>query len=184
MIRKFYQSVNTIKYSIPMTVLAFIIFAEAYLTTMGKDISALRIALIVTAAALAVVMVFYYRSKFQVRRQLKKVEDLKAYEAGGMIDRSYFLEDRMLVCAGLHIEEVRTKDLVEAVLEEKAHGRFVLHLKDHTHTIDMSLLDREEGERTAGYLKRVNPAIVLTDVEPKGKGTLKELGADVRYEKK
>jgi hypothetical protein len=48
----------------------------------------------------------------------------------------------------------------------------------------MSLLDREEGERTAGYLKRVNPAIVLTDVEPKGKGTLKELGADVRYEKK
>jgi hypothetical protein len=184
MIRKFYQSVNTIKYSIPMTVLAFIIFAEAYLMTLGKAVSALRIALIITAAALAVVMVFYYHSKLLVRRQLKKVEDLKAYEDGGMIDRTYFLEDRMLVCDGLHIEEVKTKDLIAAALEEKAHGRYVLHLKDAAHTIDMSLLDREEGERTAGYLKRVNPAIVLTDIEPKGKGTLKELGADVRYEKK
>jgi hypothetical protein len=92
MIRKFYQSVNTIKYSIPMTVLAFIIFAEAYLTTMGKDISALRIALIVTAAALAVVMVFYYRSKLSGTASAEESGGLcKAYEAGGMIDRSLFL---------------------------------------------------------------------------------------------
>lgn len=183
MIKKFYQSVNTLKFSMPMTGLAFVIFIEAFLLTSGKNRELLHTLLIITAILLAIVMVFYYTSKIKVNKQLKQVEDLKAYEQGGMIDRTYILEDRMLVCMGLHIEEVKTKDIVGAVLEEKDHGKYVLHLKDATHFIDMSLLDLEEGQRTVAYLKRVNPSVQLTNIEPKGNGTLKELGADVRYEK-
>lgn len=182
MIQKFYQSVNAMKFAIPMTGLAFLIFVEAFLMTMGKAVSKLYIALILTAAVLGVIMFFYYKNKFHIASQLKKVKDLQAYENGGMLDRTYFLEDRMLVCSGLNIEEVMTKDLQGAVLEEKAHGKYVLHLKDADHFIDMSLLDQEEGQRAAAYLKRVNPAIALTNVEPKGSGTLKELGADVHDE--
>ena len=121
MIKKFYQSVNSMKFAIPMTSLAFLIFVEAFLMTMGKAVSKLYIALIITAVILAVIMVFYYYNKIKVNTQLKKVNDLKAYEDGGMIDRTYILEDRMLVCCGIKIEEVKTKDVVGAVLEEKAH---------------------------------------------------------------
>jgi hypothetical protein len=169
-------------FAIPMTGLAFLIFIEAFLLTMGKAASSLYIALIITAVILAVVMSIYYYNKIQIHKQLKKVQDLKAYEQGGMVDRSYILEDRMLVGNGLHIEEVKTKDLVGAVLEEKAHGKYVMHLKDQTHFVDMSLRDREEGQRIAAYFKRVNPSIALSNVEPKGAGTLKELGADIHYE--
>jgi hypothetical protein len=181
MIKKFYQSVNSMKFAIPMTSLAFLIFVEAFLMTMGKAVSKLYIALIITAVILAVIMVFYYYNKIKVNTQLKKVNDLKAYEDGGMIDRTYILEDRMLVCCGIKIEEVKTKDVVGAVLEEKAHGKYVMHLKDASHFIDMSLLDKEDGQKVAAYLKRVNPSVSLTNVEPKGQGTLKELGADVHY---
>lgn len=174
---------NAMKFAVPMTSLAFLIFVEAFLMTMGKAVSKLYLAMIITAAVLAVVMFFYYRNKIKINLQLKKVNDLQAYENGGMIDRTYLLEDRMLVCYGMHIEEVRTKDLVGAVLEEKAHGKYVLHLKDQNHFIDMSLLDKEEGQRTAAYLKRVNPSVTLTNIEPKGQGTLQELGADVHYGK-
>jgi hypothetical protein len=184
MIKKFYQSVNAMKFAVPMTVLAFLIFAEAFLMTMGKAVSRMYIALIITAAVLAVIMFFYYRNKIRINAQLKKVSDLKAYENGGMVDRTYILEDRLLAGCGVHVEEVLTKDIVGAVLEEKAHGRYVMHLKDASHFIDMSLLDKEDGQKIAAYLKRVNPSVALTNVEPKGQGTLKEFGADVRFEKK
>lgn len=183
MVRKFYQSVNTVMFVFPMTALAFLVFVEAFLMTMGKAVSTLYTLLIITAVLLAIVMAFYYYNKITIHNELKKVSDLKAYEDGGMVDRTYVLEDRMLVGCGKHIEEVKTKDLVGAVMEEKKHGKYVMHLKDQTHFIDMSLLDKDEGERIAAYMKRVNPSISLSNVEPKGTGTLKELGADVRYGK-
>jgi hypothetical protein len=183
MIRKFYQSVNTVMFVVPMTALAFLVFVEAFLMTMGKAVSTLYTLLIITAVLLAIVMAFYYYNKFKILKELKNIPDLKEYEEGGMVDRTYVLEDRMLVGCGIHIEEVHPKDLVGAVMEEKAHGKYVMHLKDQTHFIDMSLLDKDEGERIAAYLKRINPSIALTNVEPKGTGTLKELGADVRYGK-
>lgn len=183
MIKKFYQSANTFLFAIPMTTLAFLIFIEGFFMTMGKAVDKLYILMIISAVALAIVMFFYYSNKIKVSRQLKKIKDLSAYEKGGMLDRTYILEDRMLVCAGLHIEEVYPKDLVGAVLEEKAHGKYVMHLKDATHFIDMSLVDKEQGQRAAAFLKRVNPSIALTNVEPKGTGTLKELGADIQYRK-
>ena len=184
MVKKYYQSLIAMIFAIPMTSLAFLIFIEAFIMTSGKARQTFYILLIITTILLGIVMAFYYGKRIKLHQQLKNVSDLRAYEDGGMIDRTYVLEDRMLVGCGLHVEEVKTDQLVGALLEEKAHGKYVMHLKDTTHFIDMSLMDLEEGQRIAAYLKRVKPSITLTNVEPKGTGTLKELGADVHYGKK
>ena len=184
MVKKYYQPLIAMIFAIPMTSLAFLIFIEAFFMTSGKAEHTFYVLIVITALLLVIVMAFYYGSRIKLYKQLKNVDDLHAYEEGGMIDRTYVLEDRMLVGCGLHVEEVETDQLVGAVLEEKKHGKYVMHLKDTTHFIDMSLMDLEEGQRIAAYLKRVNPSVVLTNVEPKGTGTLRELGADVHFGKR
>jgi hypothetical protein len=179
MIRKFYQSYNSLKYGPLMTFLAFAIFAEAFIYT-SKGQPGLRTAMIITAVLLAVVMVFYYRQKILIGLTLRKVKDLDAYEKGGCIDRTWILEDRVLACDRSKISEHQTGDITEAVLEEKNHGKYVLHCRDSKGTFTISLMDRGDGERLAAFLQRKNPQIRLTNVTPKGKGTLQELGADGR----
>ena len=44
----------------------------------------------------------------------------------------------------------------------------------------MQAIDKDEAERFAAFVKRKNPNVILTNVTPKGNGTLRELGAGVQ----
>lgn len=179
MVNKYYQSLNALHFSMPMTTLAILIFAQAYLLTEGKAPSKIKITMILTAIVLVILMFFYYRNKLKIRKALKNVQNIKEYEQGGMVNRSYILEQRLLACNGLDIQEVQTKDVKELSLEEKNHGKYYLHLHCNDKIVIMSLLDKEDGQKVASYFQKRNPNIVLTNIQPKGNGTLKELGAGV-----
>lgn len=54
----------------------------------------------------------------------------------------------------------------------------ILELTGKQGTFKVMTIDRDEAERFAAFIKRKNPACVL-NIEPKGNGTLQELGAGV-----
>ena len=75
---------------------------------------------------LACVLAFYYKDKLHVLKQLKQVKDLVEYEKGGVVDRSWILEDRMLCTKGLDIREVRSSTVSKVVLLNEEKGKQVL----------------------------------------------------------
>lgn len=176
-IKRFYQSYNAVKYSIPMTSIAFLIFIEAFIYT-GRREPVLRLCMILTTIVLSVIMFLYYRNKFKISKVLKKIQDIDAYEKGGCVDRSWFLEDRMLISDGKNIGEHSVYGIQKLKLDERNHGKYFLHITQSEKEYDISLTDRESGQRLTSFFIRKNPGINYENIQPKGSGTLKELGAD------
>jgi F0F1-type ATP synthase, beta subunit len=80
------------------------------------------------------------------------------------------------------LPSIKNAILIKTSEKEEMTAEVAQHIGDDiVRCIAMSLLDKEDGQKVAAYLKRVNPSVSLTNVEPKGQGTLKELGADVHY---
>ena len=80
---------------------------------------------------LACVLAFYYKDKLHVLKQLKQVKDLVEYEKGGVVDRSWILEDRMLCAKGLNIREVKSSTVSKVVLCNEEKGKQVFQKKKH-----------------------------------------------------
>ncbi len=176
MVKKFYYSLVSLKYSFFMFGLPFLIFVFAFLNK-ERGIAVAKPIMMVLTGLLAVVMVFYYRDKYKISKALKKIGNLQAYEEGGMVDRSYILEDRMLVCSGFEVTELKPDDIMSVTYQEGKYGKGILLLKDEKQTYPMSTLSLDEARRFAAFLKRKNKTITITGIEPSGNGTLKELGA-------
>lgn len=177
MVKRYYTSRIALVFSAPMTLLAFSVFIVAWFD--NKNTSAkLKPVMIVLAVLLGIVMFFYYRYKIRISSALRKVENLEEYEKGGMLERSFILEERMLAGSGLGVKELKTAGVKKLELEDKGH-KLILHITNGEGTFDAQVIDRSEAERFAAFMKRKNPDIILSNVEPKGNGTLKELGAGV-----
>lgn len=125
------------------------------------------------AAALLIVMLFYFRDRITVARSMKKIDDIKAYEYAGIVDRSRILSDRALCCNKLQIHEVFLNTLKTVTMDTDI---LVLHLKTEEQCIDMSVRDKEEAERFCAFIKRKYPDVSFENIQPKGKGTLHDLG--------
>lgn len=166
------------KYVYFMFGIPLLIFTVAFIETR-KKLVVFKYMMMVLAALLAVVLFFYYRDKLNISKQLKNIKDIYEYERGGVVDRSWILEDRILCCKDLDIHEVITKDIKEVHVENDKKGKVLLHLKTDQE-IDMTALSKEEAERLVAYIKRKNPNAILNGIEPKGKGTLQELGAGIQ----
>ena len=178
MVKRFYQGLISLRYSMPMTFLAFTIFIVAFFRTKSEK-PFLTVMMAVLAAVLAVIMFFYYKAKLGISKSLRKVENIEEYERGGMLDRSFILEERMLLGYGLKVQEEKTSGITECMIEEKGH-KAIVHLKkaDGT-TVDANAIDVAEAQRFAAFLKRKNPDIAL-NMDPLGSGSLKELGANLK----
>ena len=100
MIKKYYQSLNSLLYGPFMTPLVFLVFALAFFYEK-KGIQELRYAMMVGTAILGVILVMYYTKKFKIARALKSIRNIEEYEKGGVIDRSWILNDRMIAGIGL-----------------------------------------------------------------------------------
>ena len=95
MIKRYIQSYVSSKYVFALPGLALGVFVFAFLYTMSGS-SVMRYIGIAIGLVLFAVMVVYYREKFMVSRQLKKVPDLNAFNDAVMIGMAFFLEGRML----------------------------------------------------------------------------------------
>ena len=178
MVKRYYHSLVSLKYSIALTSLAMIIFILAFFQTTTKS-ETLKIVMFVVAVILAIVMFFYYKTKLGISREIKKIEKVDEYYDGGMVDQSYILEDRMLVCHQLKIKEHPTSPIQHIKLIEGKYGKVSLEIQaEETYTIPCSDLD--QAQRLTAFLKRKNENVSLEGITPKGNGTLKELGAEFK----
>lgn len=176
MIKRFYYGILGLKYSYALTGLSLIIMVIAFIKTR-KSAPAVDYLLYITAGALAILMIFYYKAKWSIRSQLKKINDIKEYEKGGMVDESYILEDRMLVYRNRKITERPTKGIVKMEVSDAPRNRLLITITDQDGTYEMESYGKPEAERFAAFLKRRNPDMEFVNITPKGIGTLKELGA-------
>jgi len=178
MVKRYYTSRIALVFSAPVTLLAFSVFIVAWFDNKNTT-AKLKPVMIVLAVLLGIVMFFYYRNKIRLSSALRKVEKVDEYEKGGMLERSFILEDRMLAGCGLRVKELKTTGVKQLELEDKGH-RLILHITNNEGVYDAQVIDRNEAERFAAFMQRKNPGIILKNIEPKGNGTLKELGAGVQ----
>ena len=175
MIKRFYYGLISLYYSFFLTGLPLVIFVLAFARQKNPK-PALQYGMIAATVLLAVIMAFYYAKKINVSRSLKNVENIEEYEKGGMLDRSYLLEDRMLAGFGLSVHEYKTTGITKLSAEEKGR-KVILTLTGTEGEFKATALDRSEAERFAAFIQRKNPDVILENITPKGSGTLKELGA-------
>lgn len=179
MIKKYYHSLVSMKYVYFMFSLPLVIFILAFIETK-KKLGWIRYGMIVFAILLAIVMFFYYRDKLNVSKQLKSINNLSEYEKGGVVDRTWILEDRMLCCDGFTIVEVKTNSINKVTRLDDEKGKVVLELNTNGNTVKMTALDLSEAERVVAFLKRKNYNLETQNIEAKGNGTLQELGAGIQ----
>ena len=178
MIRRFYQNKISMLFSAPMTLCAFAVFLVAFMMNSAKAKPWMRTVLIILAVLLAVLMFFYYKNKIGVILALKKVSDPDAYLDGGAVDSSFILEDRMLAGYGLQVSEKKTEGITSLQVSDKGtKTRIIMNGSEGEFMI--TALSREEAQRFAACIQRKNPDVVM-NIEPKGNGTLKELGAGIK----
>ncbi|QRG86768.1 hypothetical protein [Bulleidia sp. zg-1006] len=172
MIKKYYQSLHSLKYSLILPGLTFLIFVIAYIRDK-KHNSSLTTVLIILVALLAVIMVFYYLGKVRISKQLKTIENLDAYKEGGMVDKSWILENRILSYHQGVIQEINVSDIQSMKVEEGKHGKYTFIFNDH---VKMSCQDLSEGRRLLALLLKANPSIHYQGLEPEGNGRIQSLG--------
>ena len=106
--------------------------------------------MMVGTAILGVILVMYYTKKFKISRALKSIRNIEEYEKGGVIDRSWILNDRMIACIGLDMHEESTMDIQVMKVEEGAHGKLTIYLTNKEKTFSLSCRDKGEARRFAG----------------------------------
>ena len=176
MVKKFYYGLVSLKYAYAMFGIPLVIFTIAFIETKSHN-PVFKIFMGICADILAAVMVFYYRDKLRISRTIKAVKDVNTYLSGGMVDRTYILEDRMLACADLDLKEMSTAGVKILEMVQEKHGKPYMKLTYESDVCTVSAISMEEAQRFAAFIQRKNPDIRISGIEPKGNGTLKELGA-------
>lgn len=174
MVKLFYKGLVSMRYSIPMTMNVFVIFALAF-AYVQRSVFWVRPVMGAMTVLLAVQMFFYYRNKFRIAGVLRRIDRLEEFEHAGMLDRSFILEDRMIAGCGFTISEQPTTGITSCEPEERGR-KTILHLNGSKGPFDVSVIDYGEAQRFVGFLLRKNPGM-KTGIKPKGGGTLKDLGA-------
>lgn len=178
MVKRYYQSLVSLRYSGAMVSLAVTIFIIAFLQT-NKQIAGLRTCMMVVSILLAIVMFFYYKTKFSISKEIKKIENVDEYYDGGMVNQSFILEERMLVCEKLKLHEYPTVPIHHVKCESGKYGKVVLQIQGNdAYTITCESL--EQAQYLTAFIKRKNQDVVIEGIEPKGSGYLDKLGANYK----
>ena len=178
MIKKYYQSLLSVRYSFALITPALVIFFLAFRGRSKPD-ALYKYGIYFTTAVLLVVMFFYYRSKIRIYKGLKNIKDLEEYEKGGMLKDSYLLEDRILtIDKKFNIHEYPTTDINGILVTELKNGCARIECVKNTGDFSFEADSMLQAEHFAAYIKRRNPNAVIGGVKPAGKGFLKEFGAE------
>ena len=178
MIKKFYYGLVSLKYVYFMFGIPLVVFVIAFLETKVHN-PMLKVGMGICAVILAVVLFFYYRDKLRISKILKSVNNVSEYLKGGMVDRTYILEERMLACADLNLKEVKTTGIQKLEKVDERKGKPYLQLSYENEKVTVSAISNEEAQRFAAFIQRKNASVQLVNIETKGSGTLKERGASI-----
>ena len=182
MVKRYIQSYVSSKYVFALPGLALGVFIFAFLYTMsGNDV--MRYIGIAIGLVLFAVMVVYYREKFMVSRQLKKVKDLNAFDNAVMIGMAFFLEERMLGYKTGTVFDLKYEDIHSVIFEETPRGKLFLNLETDKGTLPVEMALKDQAARVAQYLLRKNPSLAVSGITPAGPGTLHSIDP-YRNEKK
>ena len=83
----------------------------------------------------------------------------------------------MLACADLNLKEMSTTGVKTLELMEEKHGKPYMNLTYDSDVCTVTAISMEEAQRFAAFIQKKNPDVQISGIEPKGNGTLKELGA-------
>lgn len=175
MIKRYYRSLVTLRYAVPQTIIAICVFVFAFLTFHSGSRVFYWIA-VCAGVALVAMMIYVQIVKSRTIGQLKNVKHINQYyDEGAVLGRSFFLEDRMLLCSDqMRIQERSTSEVKNMKVMPAAKGRYLVQLDDDVFTVDNSL----QAERLAAFLQKKNKGLTVEGIEPGGKGTFAELKAE------
>ena len=178
MVKKFYKSCITLKFSVPMTLSAMLVFVFAFFTFQTGNKVIYACGLISSFILIAVLLLVQYK-KHLVSSQLKGIKQIDSYyNEGAMIGRSFFLEERALLCdTNLEIREYTETGFTEMSVKARPKDQQEITLKRKEETIVIMADNLLQAQRLAAFLQHKNPGMILNHVETDGTGTLKELGA-------
>lgn len=181
MIKRYIQSTIAMKYSLPMTSLALLIFIFSYLT-IDKEMPQYKTVVVIVAIALTAVMISYYTKRFKVSRKLKQVKDIKEYDKAVMIGTSFMLEDRMLAYNSKLVRESNYQDITNLeLIDEK--GLYVIYTFSDQQELKLRVASKNQASRLAAFLLRKNPSVKLKNLQPMGEGALEHVESGVRQTK-
>ena len=171
MVKRYIQSYVSSKYVFALPGLAFGVFVFAFLyTTSGNPV--MRYIGIAIGLVLFAVMAVYYREKFMVSRQLKKVPDLNAFNDAVMIGMAFFLEERMLGYKTGQVFDLKYDDIRSVSFEENNRGKLFLNLETGQGTLPVEMALKDQAARVAQFLHTKNPSLTVSGITPSGAGTL------------
>lgn len=177
MIKRYYQSLLSIRYSFLLVAPSLVIFFLAFRMRSGAD-TKLKWGMYIATAILIVVMALYYTSKFRINKGLKTVQNKEEFERGGMMKDTYIAEDRILtIDKKFNVREYSTKGITGVGVKELRNGCAMITCTKEDGVFAFEADSMEQAKHFAAYAQRKNPHVLLTGISPKGKGYLKEFGA-------
>lgn len=178
MVKRFYRSCITLKYAVPMTACAFLVFILAFFTFRTGNRIFYYCGCAAGIALISVILLVQYE-KSRISSQLRGIRLIDEYYGqGAMIGRSFILEERMLICSrDMKITEIKTAPFTEMKAKRAAKEKMEITLAAPQKTFVFIADNVLQAERLAAFLQKKNPSIRLEGVRPDGTGTLKELGA-------
>lgn len=178
MVKRYYKSCITLRYSIPMTLSAILVFIFAFFTfqTGNKIIYTCGI---ISSIALILILLLVQYKKYKISSQLKGILKIDSYyNEGAMIGKSFFLEDKALLCdTKLKIKEYKTTGFTTMSVKAFPKDQQEITLERNEEKIVIMADNLLQAQRLAAFLQHKNPGMILNHVETDGTGTLKELGA-------
>jgi len=174
MVKRYIQSWVSMKYVFVLPGLALGVFVFAFFyTTSGNN--TMRLIGGAIGLVLLCVMAVYYREKFSISRQLKKVNDLNAFNDAVMIGHAFFLEGRMLGYTTGKIFDLKYEDIQSVRFEQDSRGRMFLNLETPQGTLPVEMALKDQASRVAKFLSTKNPHLTVSDITPSGAGTLRSI---------
>ena len=174
MLKRYYYSVISLKYSFLLMALAMAIFALSFITITGR--ANLRIYVIITAVMLALILCRYYYLKLRISKQIKKIQNISEYENSSIeFENTFFLEERMLTYGKKGIIESDYHNVIKLQDKGKKNGTAVLSMQVDDETVNIRTVTALQAQFLAAFLQKKNPRIILEGIEPSGSGTFQSI---------
>lgn len=174
MLKRYFYSIISLKYSFLLMALAMAIFALSFITITGK--AELKIYVIIIAVILALVLGRYYYLKLRISRQIKTIKNISEYENASIeFENSFFLDDRMLTYGKKGIIESDYRNISRLKDTGKKHGTTVLSMQIDDEHISLRTVTALQAQCLAAFLQKKNPSIILEGIEPSGPGTFQSI---------
>lgn len=174
MVKRYIQSFISMKYVFVLPGLALGVFVFAFLYTTSGN-ATMRYIGIAFGVILFLVMIFYYKEKFTVNAQLKKVKQLDDFSDAVMIGQAFFLEDRMLGYSKGTIFDLIYPEITAIQYRADNRGKMFLDLSTEKGILPVEMAIKDQAGRVAQFLKNRAPQAAVTGIEPGGEGTLKSI---------